>query len=390
MPPPRVLMVTGAFFPELSGGGLQCKMIVDALGRDVRFLVLTTSTNRALPLADDVDGTPVFRVPIDVARAGSTLAAGVRIARLMFALRDRFDIVHLHGFSRKSIVVVLMARLLRKKIVLTIHTAGLDEYPAARGLGALAAWCYARADLFTAVSPRLAENHRASGLASELWIVSNAVDSTRFRPAAPSERAALRARLGLSPNLTWILFVGFFSRDKAPDVLFDAWLSLQTAVPQLGLLFVGATRSPYFEVDDELAGSMRVRAGRADVADRVRFAPPEPAVEDYFRAADIFVMPSLREGFGMVVIEAMACELPVVATRLAGVTDTVVNDGDNGLLVPPGDAGAIARAIERIVADPAWARRLGANARASVVGRFGVAAAAARWRQAYDHVANAA
>jgi len=390
MPPPRVLMVTGAYFPELSGGGLQCKTIVDALGHDLGVLVLTTSTNAALPVRDEVDGTPVFRVPIDVARRGSTLAATVRIARLMFALRDRFDIVHLHGFSRKSIVVVLMARLLRKKTVLTIHTAGLDEYPAARDMGALAAWCYARADLFTAVSPGLAKSYSTTGLASELWIVSNAVDSRRFRPATPSERAALRARLGLSPDMTWVLFVGFFSRDKAPDVLFDAWLSLQAAMPRLGLVFVGATESPYFEVDRKLAASVRARADADGAADRVRFAAPVAGVEEYFRAADLFVMPSLREGFGMAIVEAMACGLPVIATRLAGVTDTIVTDGENGLLVPPGDPAAIARAIERIVANPAWAQALGADARASVVGRFGVEAAAARWRQAYDHVTRAA
>src|SRR5262245_66129268 len=112
-----VLMVTGAYFPELSGGGLQCKTIVEALRHDVRFQVLTTSTDPALPLDGDVDGTPVFRVPIEIGRTDSTIAAGVRIATVMVALRDRFDVVHLHGFSRKSIVVVLMARLLGKRIV---------------------------------------------------------------------------------------------------------------------------------------------------------------------------------------------------------------------------------------------------------------------------------
>ena len=389
MPVPRVLMVTGAYFPELSGGGLQCKVIVDALGPSARFLVLTTSTDPTLPAVGDIDGTPVHRVPIDVSSRASTITAGVRIAAVVVRLRNRFDIVHLHGFSRKSLLILTLARLLGKKVILTIHTARIDEWSGARGMGRFASWCYARADLYTAVSDRLAANYVAAGLpADRLRRISNAVDLPRFQPATADARETLRARLGLSRERIWILFVGFFSRDKAPDVLFDAWMHVQADLPSLGLVFVGATRSPYFEVDADLANGLQARARAAGVTDRVRFVEATPAVEDYFRAADIFVMPSVREGFGMAAVEAMACELPVIASRLDGVTDTFVTDGDNGILVPPGDARAIADAIRRLVADPGAARRLASRGRAMVERTFSVAAAAEQWHNAYDHLVN--
>ena len=200
------------------------------------------------------------------------------------------------------------------------------------------------------------------------------------------ERRALQSRAGLAQDTIWVLFVGFFSRDKAPDVLFNAWIMLQRTMPSLGLVFVGATRSKYFEVDAELAETLSARAAQAGAADRVQFVGATPAVEAYFRAADIFVMPSLREGFGMVVVEAMACELPVIASKLEGVTDMFVADDENGLLVPPGNARAIADATQQLVADPARARRLATNGRATVEHEFSTAQAAESWRRAYDHV----
>jgi glycosyltransferase involved in cell wall biosynthesis len=234
------------------------------------------------------------------------------------------------------------------------------------------------------VSPRLADNYLAAGLPpARLWPVSYAVDLERFRPPAAGERVALRRRLGLADETIWILFVGFFSRDKAPDVLFDAWMTLLRDYPRLGLVFVGASRSRYFEVDRDLADEIRRRAGDAGAADRVVLVEPTPDVEIYYRAADIFAMPSRREGLGMVLVEAMASALPVAASRLEGVTDTFVDDGRNGLLVTAGDVGAWAAALRRLLDDPEFARRLGLAARRTVEERFAAAAVSRRWLDGY-------
>ena len=126
--------------------------------------------------------------------------------------------MHLHGFSQKSILLVLLARLFGKKVVITIHTAGQDEPDAIRRLGRLAYYCYSSADRFIAISNRLAENYRQSGLPVERLVVApNAVDTERFTPLAAEARTALRRRLGIAPDdLPWILFVGFFSAGQAP------------------------------------------------------------------------------------------------------------------------------------------------------------------------------
>lgn len=381
-------MVTGAYFPELSGGGLQCRTMIQALGEWFDFQVLTTCTDPALPVDQVVEGTPVTRLYVDVTRPTTKIAAAWQTVVFFLTRRATFDAVHLHGFSQKSVLVILLARLLGKKVIITIHTAGSDEPAGVRRLGRLAYWCYSHADRFLAISAAMADNYRAAGLpADRLSVVPNGLDVGRFRPAAVGERDAGCREFGLDPALKWVAFVGFFSREKNPDLLFNAWITLPpTAREGSGLVFAGATESKYHEVDPTLAQQIRAEADRLGVLDRVRFLGEVSGIERLYRAADVLAMPSTREAFGMVLVEAMASGLLVVATRIPGVTDTIVDEGVTGLLVPPLDSGALALALERCLADPAWAAAVGARARASVTARYGLEVSVARWRECYTQV----
>src|SRR2546428_889932 len=113
---PGVLLVMGAYYPELSGAGLQTRSLVRTLADRVDFTVLTTTADASLALADRQDGIEVYRIPVNPASAWSKLAAIVRFTNAFVRLSRRFSIVHLHGFSQKSILVVALARLARKKI----------------------------------------------------------------------------------------------------------------------------------------------------------------------------------------------------------------------------------------------------------------------------------
>jgi glycosyltransferase involved in cell wall biosynthesis len=387
---PGVLMVTGAYFPEVSGGGLQCKALVAALRADVRFAVLTTCTDSSLKKTDTIEGTAVRRVFVDVKRRWSKVAATWAMARGFLGLAAGFDIVHLHGFSQKSILVVLLAKLLGKRVVLTLHTAGQDEPGSVSRQGRLASWAYRRADLYIAISAPLTASLTQAGVApSRLWRVSNGLDTRRFRPAAPGEQARLRRTLGLPEKGLLLLFVGFFSADKGPHVLFEAWRRLAAGSGALSsVVYVGATKSRYYEVDQSLASDIRQAAERDGLAGRVIFVEEVLNIELYYRAADIFVFPTRREAFGMVLVEAMASGLPCVASRLAGVTDDIVRDGETGLLVEPHDTLALEGALTRVIADPPFAAQLGAAARHAVETRFAIEQTARRTLDAYRYVLN--
>ena len=383
---PGVLMVTGAYFPELSGGGLQARTMTRALRQWLDFEVFTTCTDRSLPHHQFVEGTRVTRVYVDVGRPFTKITAAARTVWFFLARSRSFDVVHLHGFSQKSILIVLLARLVGKPVIITIHTAVHDEPEGVRRLGRLAYWCYSRADLYLAISEAMADHYRAAGLpTSRLRVTPNGVDVDRFRPAAPGERAAACLALGLNPTTRWVAFVGFFSREKHPDLLFEAWLALPAALRvRTGLVFAGATESQYHEVDPLLAQSIRAQATRLGIADRIRLLGQVADVEQVYQAADVLAMPSTREAFGMVLVEAMAAGLPVVATRIDRVTDTIVEDGVTGLLVPPLDVTALTAALEQLLSAPVPAAAMGARARQAVGARYGLEVSAARWRQIYN------
>jgi glycosyltransferase involved in cell wall biosynthesis len=380
-----ILMVTGAYWPELSGGGLQCRTMIEALRKQFRFRVFTTCTDPALPSSDTVDGIPVKRVLVDMAKPSTKLRAAIRAIGFFFRHQRTFDVVHLHGFSQKSVLLVLLARLFRKKVVITIHTAEQDEPEGVRRLGDLAYRCYASADRFIAISPRIAENYRRAGLpADRLVTAPNAVDTDRFTPADAAARHRVRKALDpATADLPWILFVGFFSEDKAPEVLADAWLELHEAGVRSSLVLVGANRSAYHEVDASIAERIRMKAVVAGVEPLIKFVGEVADVANYYRAADVFVMPSVREAFGMALIEAMASGTPVIATRIDGVTDVIVDDGKTGLLVPPRDADRLAMAIRSLLEDSAAAAAMGARAREAVVQQYSLEAGAARWLAIY-------
>lgn len=381
-----VLMVTGAYWPELSGGGLQCRTMIHALKDRFRFRVFTTCTDPQLPRESEVEGVPVDRAYIDLSKRATKLAATFRTFEFFRRHHESFDIVHLHGFSQKSVLIVILALLLGKKIVLTIHTADHDEASGAKRRGWVAYWAYRQADLYIAISSRIAHNYLAAGLPkTRLRLAPNGLDVSRFHPASRPERDAARARLGhLSADLYWILFVGFFSREKGPDVLFEAWLRMQATAPPSGLLFVGATDSEYQEVDKALATGIADRAAELGLSGRVRFTGPLGDIEQAYHAADIFVMPSMREAFGMVLVEAMASALPVIASEIKGVTDEIVADGHTGVLVPPGDPAALAEAIRGLLVNSSGAASMGAHARETAVSGYGIDAARERWVAAYE------
>jgi glycosyltransferase involved in cell wall biosynthesis len=380
---PGVLMVTGAYFPEMSGGGLQARAVVRALSDRVAFSVLTTSTDPRLPPRSEEEGVPIRRVLVDPRSAASQLKAAFALAVAFVGRAGQFETVNLHGFSRKGILLVALSRLLRKRFVLTLQTGTHDEPDGVRALGGLAYWAYTHADLYVSVSPGLSRAYRDAGLPeARLREISNAVDTRRFYPASPGQRAELRAELDLPAGVPVVLFVGFFSRDKRPVLLYDAWARTAPANRSV-LLFVGATKSTYLEIEPGLADEIRRRASAAGLSDRVRFVESTHTIEKYFRAVDAYVLPSIREGLPIALLEAMSSGLPCIATRLAGSTDVIIDHGVNGLLVEPDDAEGFAEGMRSVFASGHVAARLGSAARDTIVERFSIERAAAAWLAAY-------
>lgn len=384
----NVLMVTGAYAPEISSGGLQSEIMARVLRGRAEVRVLTTAVDPTTPRHASVDGIEVTRIHVRIGRPLSQLRALLLMTVALWRLVRWCDVIHVHGVSTKNVLVTAAAKLAGRPIVLSLHTMGADAPEPIRQSGALAWWAFRSAARYLAVSPALMQASLGAGVdPARIQYLPNGIDTDRFTPASADERRALRRSLHVDPDAPVVVFVGYFSHDKQPRVLFDAWLRLRDehGIDSTGY-FVGAFESEYFEVDETIAEGMRRDAAAHGRADRLILTGPVPDVHRYLRLADVFVLPSRREGLPVALMEAMACGLPAVASQLPGATDALIDNGVSGLLVPVGDVPAFASAIARLLSNPARAGAMGAAARQVIRDRFSRDTIAQRWLACYDEL----
>ena len=188
---------------------------------------------------------------------------------------------------------------------------------------------------------------------SRIAVIPCGVDTNLF---LPGDQAAARAALGLDDQPR-LLYVGRLAPIKGLETLLDAMARLRAAGTRVHLSIVGG------DADEPLnghEGALRARLARLDLGGTVTFvgAQPQERLRAWYVAADATVLPSHYESFGMVALEAMACGIPVVASRVGGL-QTTVRDGVTGLLVRESDPAALAGALDRLLGDPDLRFRLG-------------------------------
>lgn len=163
---------------------------------------------------------------------------------------------------------------------------------------------------------------------------------------SPGDRTEARHMCGLSENDKVILFVGRLEPLKGPQYLIEAFPQVLRNYPNAQLVIIGNGNGAYTDALQRLANELGISM-------YVKFVGyiPNQALPQWYRAADVFVLPSIHEGFGVVCVEAMACGIPLVGTNTGGVPD-IVREFECGLLVPPKDIEALAEAICQVLAEP--------------------------------------
>jgi len=379
-----VLMVIGVYHPEISGAANQCRLLVKTLSREINFSVLTTTRNPDLPRRCQIDNTDVFRVLIQRKGIINYYKAMTRMASLFLFHRKHFHIVHLHGFSYKSAFLTALSKIYHKKVIIKMTSVGHDDPIAMRQRGFLLNYFFSKAGSYVGVTPLFERLYSQSQLpANRLKLIPNGVDTTKFRPVTDGEHVVLRDQLNLPREMKLILFVGHFSREKCPDILLEAWkYFVAETFLDTGVIFVGATKTNHYEVDPRLVEDIQELAAPY-INERIFFIERAHEIEKYYQTADIFVLPSLREGLPNALLEAMACCLPVITSRLEGVTDWIVEDGKNGLLLKSVIEDDLGKALISMLKDEIQAHLLGLKARETVLERFSMEKVAEEYLELY-------
>ena len=295
-------------------------------------------------------GVPVRRVP--------PLPLGLTGARRLPALarllrRERPAVFHAHMSSPVACKWALAAAVLaRVQAVLgTVQVGGYEppDRSASWQLRALARGV----GRYLAVSRDIATElvSRLGWPAAKIEVVYNAVDVERVRVAAPP---GLREELGGEEGRPLVLTPARLDAQKGHPTLFAAIAEGPAALFRLA--GDGPARAP-----------LEALAQRLGIDDRVRFLGRREDVPELLAACDVFALPSLYEGSSLAVLEAMAAGIPIVSSAIGG-TDELIEDGRSGLLVAPGDAGALAAALRRLLAEPELGAEMAARARERVEG----------------------
>jgi glycosyltransferase involved in cell wall biosynthesis len=204
------------------------------------------------------------------------------------------------------------------------------------------------------------------------------VDAERFRPD-DAARTSVRAALGIAPDALVFLFVGRLTHDKGVLDLAHAFSRLALLRENTFLVLVGP---------DEDGTSAGIREACATCGARVRFVGYTQDPERYMAASDVFCLPSHREGFGSVVVEAAAAGLPAIGSRIYGIVDAI-EDGRTGLLVEPANPGDLAAAMQRLADDAVFRQSLGKAARERALKDFSQAALTGALLEFYGSVLHA-
>lgn len=388
-PPSRVLVMASTF-PRFAGDSMPAFVLrlCHAMEQEGWQSLVLVPHARGLARRDALEGVPVRRfryAPAALERLayGGGMLANVRaapwlwgvvpfylVAMLLSALwllrRERIRVVHAHWIVPQGLVAAVLKRLLGARLHLVMTAHGSDLQASMGGLvHRLRVWALRQADVLAVVSEGMRELALAAGVRPERVVVAPmGVDTRRFHPPLPAE------------DRSGVLFVGRLVEGKGLDILVEAFARLAPQHPALRLVVVG---------DGPLRPGLEARVVALGLGERVAFVGARTAegVAIAMRGAAVLAMPSLAEGLGLVAAEALACACPVVASDIPGVRD-VVRAEETGLLVPAGDAGALADALAQLLADPARAAALAAGGRAHVEAEFAWPAVARRYRRLYE------
>lgn len=355
----------------LDGPGRLVAGLAEQWVRQDDVALRVSALTRGGPLQKTFGDLGVYVESLD-ARGLKTLSVARRWARLLRGSAPP-DVLHTH-LARPDVVGPFVAPLMgRPKVVSTNH--GLHAWQEkGRALG----WLYGRLfrarqraiDRVVAVSRSVADDLESAGIRRDrIDLIPNGVDPEVFRPAAGGMKKEFRRLLGIEPAEGFlILLVGNLIPLKGHEYCLRALPAILETHADTRILLVG--EGPLEETLFSLAREL----GVGDAVKRI--SPLSVLLPKVMAAADVLVHPSLTESFGLVVAEAQACGLPVVATRIGGPAE-ILSDGETGFLVPPRDWQAIARAVVDLFSNLEVLREMGAAGRQRVLHLYDIRRCAA-------------
>jgi glycosyltransferase involved in cell wall biosynthesis len=399
---PRICLITETYYPHIGGGESQAMSLASGLANNgYSVTILTRRTSRQLKKYELLQEGSVHRIPPFGKEHYKKWGLLLTSFPALIHLAKQYDVILVSGFRILGVPAVLASKLLAKRCILKADNNGEMSGEYFRGgLAKLGLkpqskpfkyYLYFRnkilshANGFIAISRDIKSEIQNYVLHTDqkIYHIPNSVDTDLFCPADPQEKKYLRVRLNLPERGPLVAFAGRLVSYKGLPLLLSVWKKIITHYPQATLLLVGGGSMDIYNCEREVKEFIEVNhlQGSVILTGEVR------NVQEYLRASDLFVFPTEKEAFGISLIEAMSCGLPVITTPVGGLKD-IVQDGINGLLVNPGDKIGLYNALDKLITDQTFRNNLGLLARQTVMDRYSTESVTKRYIEVFNYVFN--
>jgi glycosyltransferase involved in cell wall biosynthesis len=377
----RILMYSTYFPPQYSGAAKQALSLAKHLRERGHHVEFVTVRWPGLTEHDEVEGFAVHRVEMGRGEKHKEFRLWWNLFRLVVGRRRDFDVIHSHGAYYTNSIVGMLAKLVGWKSLVKASLTENDLHGIGRSFtGRVHYWLLRSVDAYVAISKELESEFLKTGLPKgKVVCLPNGVDTERFQPSTPEEKKRLRATLGIPADRPVALAVGVFDQRKNIGWLMEEWGRHHAFGTCAVLLAIG----PQSRED---AGGVFLESLRnlaAEKGDILRLMDHVDDIESYYRAADLFILPSHSEGMPNVVLEAMASGLPCVATRVSGIEE-LVQEGKTGFTFGIGDPAGLQDAVVNALHDSEGA--VGRRARQNAEEHYALKVLAARYEELYGNL----
>lgn len=365
-----VLMLIANFYPAVGGAEKQCfEISLSLISRNIKVTVLTRKLKNT-PKEQTLNGIFVRR--LSAFGTGFVNAVSFMILSFLYLWKHskEYDIIHVHLASSPALVAMAIGKLFGKKVLIKLAGGrGVDEITLSQKTlsGRI------KLKLFLFLKPKLLVMNKdvldwlkTTEFASlELQQFKNGVDTGKYSMLMYNEKINAKQKLGFENVLTF-LFVGRLSPEKRIREFIEIWAELmqEEGIPKkVHLVIVG--KGPQEQ-------DMRQAVEVLNLSGTITMTGEKMDLLPYYHAADVFILPSVSEGLSNSMLEAMSCGLAVIASRVGGAREAIV-EGKNGFLFDPMNRQEIKSCIKKFLSDYGLALRMGEKSREIVVNNYSMA-----------------